>query len=979
MNPVDTLETAKAANRLTQLQTFGQSIWLDYIRRDLLKGGELQRLITEDGLRGMTSNPAIFEKAIAGSTQYQDFLDSLAGRADLDAKGRYELLAIRDIQDAADLLRPVYQSTKKRDGYVSLEVSPYLARDTNGTIEEARRLWKSVARENVMIKVPGTAEGIPAFRQLIGEGINVNVTLLFAQGVYEQVAAAFIDGVEKFAASGGDVSKLASVASFFISRIDSLVDSLVGDQLKKETDATRKAKLQSILGKVAIANGKLTYEAYQRIFSSPRWKVLAARGAQTQRVLWASTSTKNPNYRDVIYIEELIGADTVNTVPPATLDAFRDHGKPRAGLAENLDEARKTMSDLAGVGIVMKDVTDKLTADGVKLFADAFDALLAAVEKNTKRSTTPTPQMNRQTASLPADLDAAVKKNLNDWRASGKVRRLWQQDASLWTNEDEAKWLGWLGITDEQLANAAKLKALADEVKSGGFSDILLLGMGGSSLCPEVLALTFPQTAGFPRLHILDSTDPAQIRSIEKQVDLAKTLFIVSSKSGSTLEPNIYKQYFFERVQQTVGSDKDKNKDQAGGRFVAITDPGSKMQLVAERDRFRHIFYGLPSIGGRYSALSNFGMVPAAAMGLDTGKFLERTKEMVEACKPTVPVEQNPGVMLGLILGTAAKLGRDKITLITSPGISDLGAWLEQLIAESTGKVGKGIIPVDREEIGAPDVYGPDVHGNDRIFAYVRLETAPDAAQDAKVAALENAGNPVVRIAVADIYNLGQEFFRWEIATAVAGSILGINAFNQPDVEASKIVTKQLTSAYESTGSLPAEKPIVEEAGFKLFTDDKNVADLIQATRSGPASDDALTAFLRAHLARLGAGDYFAVLGYVEMNAEHESLLQDLRMAVRDRKHVATCLGFGPRFLHSTGQAYKGGPNSGVFLQVTCDDAQDLPVPGQKYTFGVVKAAQARGDFQVLADRNRRALRVHLGSDVKAGLGKLVELVKQVL
>jgi transaldolase / glucose-6-phosphate isomerase len=972
MNPVDTLETAKAANPLTQLQTFGQSIWLDYIRRDLLQGGELQRLITEDGLRGMTSNPAIFEKAIAGSTQYQDFLDSLAGRADLDAKGRYELLAIRDIQDAADLLLPVYQSTKKRDGYVSLEVSPYLARDTNGTIEEAQRLWKSVARENVMIKVPGTPEGIPAFRQLIGEGINVNVTLLFAQGVYEQVAAAFIDGVEKFAANGGDVSKVASVASFFISRIDSLVDSLVGDELKKETDAARKAKLQSILGKVAIANGKLTYEAYQRIFSSPRWKVLAARGAQTQRVLWASTSTKNPNYRDVIYIEELIGADTVNTVPPATLDAFRDHGKPRQSLTENLDGARKTMADLAAVGIVMKDVTGKLTADGVKLFADAFDLLLAAVEKNTKRSTTHTPQINQQTASLPADLDAAVKKNLNDWRASGKVRRLWQQDASLWTNDDEAKWLGWLGITDEQLANTARLKALADEVKNGGFSDILLLGMGGSSLCPEVLALTFPQTPGFPRLHILDSTDPAQIRSVEKKVNLAKTLFIVSSKSGSTLEPNIYKQYFFERVQQTVGTDKDK--DQAGSRFIAITDPGSKMQLVAERDRFRHIFYGLPSIGGRYSALSNFGMVPAAAMGLDTGKFIERTKEMVEACKPPVPVEQNPGVMLGLILGTAAKLGRDKITLITSPGISDLGAWLEQLIAESTGKLGKGIIPVDREEIGAPDVYG-----NDRIFAYVRLETTPDAAQDAGVAALENAGHPVVRIAVADIYNLGQEFFRWEIATAVAGSILGINAFNQPDVEASKIVTKQLTSAYENTGSLPPEKPILEEAGFKLFTDDKNAAALAQTIGSAPISDGSLKNYLRAHLERLGAGDYFAVLGYVEMNAEHESLLQDLRMAVRDRKRVATCLGFGPRFLHSTGQAYKGGPNSGVFLQVTCDDAQDLPVPGQKYTFGVVKAAQARGDFQVLADRNRRALRVHLGSDVKAGLGKLAELVKQVL
>src|SRR6202167_1514025 len=800
----------------------------------------------------MTSNPSIFEKAIAGG-QYQDFLDSLSGRSDVDAKDRYDLLAIRDIQDAADLFAPVYKSTKKRDGYVSLEVSPYLANDTNGTLNEARRLWKTVSRENVMIKVPGTSAGIPAIRQLLSEGININVTLLFAQPVYEEVAGAFIDGVEKFAASGGDVRKLASVPSFFISRIDTLVDSLVEDKLKPETDAGRRAKLQGILGKIAIANGKLTYEAYQRIFSSPRWKALEAKGAQTQRVLWASTSTKNPNYRDVLYIEELIGPDTVNTVPPATLDAFRDHGKPRQSLTEDLDGARKTMADLAGVGIVMKDVTDKLTADGVKLFADAFDALLAAVEKSTKPSTVPAPKINAQSVSLPSDLDAAVKKNLNDWRASGKVRRLWQGDASLWTNEDVSKWLSCLGITDEQLANVSKLTSFAGEVKSAGFSDILLLGMGGSSLCPEVLSLTYPQTAGFPRLHILDSTDPAQIRGVEKKINLAKTLFVVSSKSGSTLEPNIYKQYFFERMKQTVGADK------AGNHFIAITDPGSKMQQVGERDHFRHIFYGLPSIGGRYSALSNFGMVPAAAMGLDIDRFLERTKEMVEACKASTPVGLNPGVLLGVIMGSAAKLGRDKITLITSPGISDLGAWLEQLIAESTGKLGKGIIPVDRESLGAPEAYG-----SARIFGYLRLEGAADATQDEKVSALEKAGQPVVRIAVSDTYNLGQEFFRWEIATAVAGSIIGIHAFNQPDVEASKIVTKQLTSEYETKGALPPEKPIVEEAGFKLFTDEKNAAELAKdlTKTAGTSGDNALKNYLRAHLARLGTGDYFALLAY---------------------------------------------------------------------------------------------------------------------
>jgi transaldolase/glucose-6-phosphate isomerase len=957
MNPVQTIEASKAVNPLQQLQSFGQSIWLDYIRRNLLTSGELQHLIDEDGLRGMTSNPAIFEKAIVGSTDYKDFLDSLAGRSHLDANARYEMLAIRDIQDAADLLKPVYQSTTKRDGYVSLEVSPYLARDTQGTLEEARRLWKSVDRDNVMIKVPGTAEGIPAFRQLISEGININVTLLFAQDVYERVAQAYVDGVEKFDASGGDASRIASVASFFISRIDTLVDSLLDEQLRKEKDPAREAVLRELHGRIAIANGKLTYEAYQRIFASPRWKALAAKGAQTQRVLWASTSTKNPAYRDVIYVEEMIGPDTVNTVPPATLDAFRDHGQPRLSLTEGIDQARKEMSDLAAVGISMKQVTDKLTVDGVKLFADAFDKLLEAVEKSTKHETTP--KVNQQSANLPAELDSAVKKNVDDWRAFGKVRRLWQRDSSLWTNSGESNWLGWLDITEHQLSEINSLREIAADVKNAGLSDIVLLGMGGSSLCVEVFGLTFGQMPGFPRTHVLDSTDPAQIKHIESQIDLAKTLFIVASKSGSTLEPNIFKQYFFERARQVIG-------DRAGDHFIAITDPGSKMQQVAEADHFRHVFYGVPSIGGRYSALSHFGMIPAAAMGVDTEKFLDRTEEMVQACMSCVPVHENPGVMLGLILGTAANQGRDKLTIIISPGIHDLGAWLEQLLAESTGKHGKGIVPVDREALGSPEVYG-----NDRIFAYIRLSSVPDSKQDSAVRALEQAGHPVVRIDLPETYDLGQEFFRWEIATAVAGSVIGINAFDQPDVEASKIETRKLTSEYEKTGSLPAEEPLLQESGISLFTDDRNAAEMTSAA----GSDRSLKNYLRAHIRRAGAGDYFALLAYIEMNSKHESQLQEIRTGVRDRLRVATCLGFGPRFLHSTGQAYKGGPNSGVFLQITCDDSVNLPVPGQKYSFSIVKAAQARGDFQVLADRKRRALRVHLGSDVEAGLKKLQDLV----
>jgi transaldolase/glucose-6-phosphate isomerase len=567
-------------------------------------------------------------------------------------------------------------------------------------------------------------------------------------------------------------------------------------------------------------------------------------------------------------------------------------------------------------------------------------------------------------ASLPESLATKVKATSADWQSGGKMQRLWQRDAKLWSGADEANWLGWLDIVEEQVAQQDQLQKLAKEIQARGFQHVLLLGMGGSSLCPEVLRMTFGRITHYPTLHVLDSTDPAQVKFFEHQIDIPKTLFIVSSKSGSTLEPNIFKQYFFERTRQAVGAVK------VGSHFIAITDPGSKMQQVAEADRFLHIFFGRPSIGGRYSALSNFGMVPAAVMGVDTKQFLTRASAMVQSCGPGVAVDDNPGAALGMILGTAAVNGRDKVTIITSPGISDLGAWLEQLIAESTGKIGKGIIPVDREHLASPDVYG-----NDRVFVYVRLDSAPDTDQDFKVDALEKAGHPVVRIAMSDIYELGAEFFRWEIATAVAGAIIGINAFNQPDVEASKIATKSLTSEYEAKGSLPAEKPIVEDSGIKLFTDEINATELAKAA----AGDNTLAGYLKAHLARIKPGDYFAVLGYIQMNAEHEQTLQAIRHAVRDKKGVATVLGFGPRFLHSTGQAYKGGPNSGVFLQITCDDSVELPVPGQKFTFGVVKAAQARGDFQVLAERGRRALRVHLGSNLKAGLAALSSAIQKTV
>jgi len=960
-HPREEGRTQGSRNPLRELRKYGQSVWLDYIRRHLMASGELQRFVAADGLSGVTSNPAIFEKALIGSSDYDDFLAAAAKREGQDAMSLYEDLAVADVRQAADVLRQVYDQTQRRDGYVSLEVSPYLAHDAEGTLRDARRLWNKVGRENVMIKVPATPEGIPAIRQLIGEGINVNVTLLFARDSYEAVAEAYLAGLEAAAARGGDLTRTASVASFFVSRIDTAVDALLAARLES-APAAEKGRLRGLLGKTAIANAKLAYQIFREIFRAARWSKLAEKGAQVQRLLWASTSTKVPSYPDVLYVAELIGPETVNTMPPATMDAFRDHGRPRPSLEEDLEGAFTVLDTLAQVGISLKEVTDKLLDDGVRLFADAFDRLLAAVEE--KRRGALGSAMDRMTCRLPEELRAVVPETLEEWRIRGKVRRLWARDAGLWSGRDEAAWLDWLSITEDQRARGDCFRAIAAEAKTGGFAHAVLLGMGGSSLCPEVLAMTFGAQAGFPELLVLDSTDPAQIAALQAKIDPAQTLFIVSSKSGSTLEPRILKDYFLDRVRRTVGP------AEAGRRFIAITDPGSQLDRDAETDGFRRVYHGVPGIGGRYSALSNFGMVPAAIMGLDVPGLLDRAEMMVHACASCVPPAENPGVVLGVVLGMLARKGRDKVSLVASPAVAGLGAWLEQLLAESTGKSGKGLIPVDGERLGPPGVYGQD-----RLFVYLRADRAADAAQDSAVDILEKAGQPVVRIAIADARDLGQEFFRWEIAAAVAGSLLGINAFNQPDVEASKVATLKLTAAYEATGALPVETPILEESGLRLFADPENAASLAGAA----GNDRTLRGYLKAHLDRLAAGDYFALLAYVERNRRHHDQLQAIRHAIRDSKRVATCLGFGPRFLHSTGQAYKGGPNTGVFLQITCEDARDLPVPGHNYSFGIVKAAQARGDFQVLSERGRRALRVHLGPNVPAGLAALDDAIRESL
>jgi transaldolase/glucose-6-phosphate isomerase len=946
-------------NPVKELETHGQSVWLDFLARGFVAKGGLKKLIDTDGVKGVTSNPSIFEKAIGSSDEYDGAIGEALKRGDRPVAELFEHLAIEDIRNAAKVLRPVYDQLKGDDGFVSLEVSPYLAMDTKGTIAEAERLWKEVDRKNLMVKVPATPEGLPAIQHLIGEGISINITLLFSQKVYVQVAEAYLAGLEKYIAGGGDPSHVASVASFFVSRIDSAVDKELDDKIAKANDPTEKARLSALKGKIAIANAKMAYQDYKKLFSGPRWRKLEAKGAKPQRLLWASTGTKNKAYSDVLYVEELIGSNTINTVPPATLDAFRDHGRLRDSLEENIDEAKRVLAGLEKSGSSLDAITAELVKDGVKLFADAADKLYGAVAH--KRAAAIRGSINQQKLALGAAISKAVETGTEEWRASGGIRRLWQRDKSIWTGTDEDKWLGWLDSVSAEKSKLADYRGFADWVRQQGFTDAVVLGMGGSSLGPEVIAETFGQQPGFPKLHVLDSTDPAQVRAMANAVNMAKTLFIVSSKSGGTTEPNVMKDYFFAEVSAAIGAGT------AGGHFVAVTDPGSSLEKVAETQGFARIFHGDPTIGGRYSVLSPFGLVPAAAAGIDLAKFLDLTLAMVRSCGPDVPPHENPGVQLGLAIGIAGRDGRDKVTIMSSKKVADFGAWGEQLIAESTGKDGKGLVPIDGEPLGEPTVYG-----SDRFF--IDLRTEDEAGSDNELAALEKAGHPVVRITMKSVDHIGQEFFRFEIATAVAGAVLGINPFNQPDVEAAKIKTRELTAAFEKSGSLPPEKPVLSTNEVDLYTDDKNAGALRKT-----GADGDLGSWLKAHLGRAGAGDYVALLAYVERDPAHIDALQHMRLAVRDKRLVATCAEFGPRFLHSTGQAYKGGPDSGVFLQITADDAEDLAVPGQKASFGVIKAAQARGDFDVLTERGRRALRVHLKGDLKSGLAMLDAAILKAL
>ena len=918
-------------NPLKQLLGQGQSVWLDYIRRDLVRGGELKRLVEEDGIRGVTSNPTIFEKAIAGSTDYDEALRAmLAQDPQANVEKLYEPLAIEDIQMAADALRPVFDESGGADGYVSLEVSPHLAHDTERTISEAKRLRAAVGRPNVMIKVPATPAGIPAIEELIAAGVSVNVTLMFSMKHYEAVARAYIKGVERCA----DPAKVASVASFFVSRVDTMAD--------KALESLATAQALSLLGKVAIANSKIVYQRFLQIFHGEGFAALRQRGARVQRPLWASTGTKNPKYSDVLYVENLIGPETVNTLPPETLNAFRDHGKIiEDAVRESLDEAAAVLGRLRAVGIDLDAITERLQADGVAAFVASFDQLLAALEK--KRRAMAGVELDRQELHL-GKYQRRVKGRLKDWEAEQFSSRLWQKDHSLWSREPQPELtdrMGWLELPETMEKQVADLRAFADKAKADGIKHLVLLGMGGSSLAPEVFQKTFGNAPGFPELHVLDSTHPAAVKSVEAGIDPARALFLISSKSGTTTETNSFFYYFWDKLKQLEA--------EPGRHFVAITDPGTALEKLAAERQFRATFNAPEDVGGRYSVLTVFGLLPAALIGVDVGEVLARARAMSKACSAAAAAGGNPGLILGAALGELALAKRDKVTFLCSPSLAAFPSWVEQLIAESTGKDREGIVPVANEGVGAPEKYGED-----RFFVYLRLSSDENHDLDRQVAALQANGHPLARIDLNDKYDLGQEFFRWEVAVAAAGAALGINPFNQPDVQLAKDLAKKAM-----------EKNSLGKKNGPGFKGEITVTDR-------PALEQALSAWLGSKKKR----DYAVVQAYLNPSPENTAKLQAICASIRDRLGVATTLGFGPRFLHSTGQLHKGGPNSALVLQIIDQPADNLSVPETNYTFDALIQAQAAGDFAALKQRRRRVLRVNLGSDPADGLNQLAEAAR---
>jgi transaldolase/glucose-6-phosphate isomerase len=939
------------ANPLVRLTGFGQSLWMDFIRRGTIESGELQRFVDEDGVRGVTSNPSIFEKAIAGSHDYDVAVRALS----LQGKGAEEIvqaLVLEDIRRAADLLRPIYDRLGGRDGFVSLEVSPGLARDTAGTIGEARALWRAVDRPNVMIKVPATHQGLLAIQQLTTDGINVNVTLLFGIPRYRQVVEAYIAGLETRVRLGQPLDTVASVASFFLSRIDVLVDPMLEKVMQAEGPGAELAA--RLHGEVAIASAKAAYDAYRTLFTGERFQKLAAEGAHPQRLLWASTSTKNPSYSDVKYVEPLIGPETVNTMPVETLHAYRHHGNPAPRLADGLDQAAKTLADLAMLGLDLDQLTRQLEEQGVEHFLLDYDLLLKTIDGRRQQALQE--PVDRQTYAVGKD-DPAVQRRLADLDRDRFCDRLWRKDPTLWKSDARdqrgiREAMGWLHVAEKMQANLPDLLEFASEVQAAGFKRVVHVGMGGSSLAALAFERTFPVgQRGLP-LTVLDTTDPETIRRVEAGGRLEETLFLVATKSGTTAEAVAFGDYFHDRVKAVKGA-------RAGDNFVAITDPGSALASLAQRRSFRHTFLNFADIGGRYSALSYFGLVPAALMGVDVGELLIRASRMAHSSASCVADCDNPGVTLGAVLGQLAASGRNKVTFVIPAQIASLGMWLEQLLAESTGKEGKGLLPVAGEPLGPPSVYAKD-----RVFVHFKLlgDSEPDV--DQALEGVRAAGFPLISIHMDDPLDLGQEFFRWEVATATVASLMRINPFDQPNVQESKDNTDRLLTTVRDRRALPEPEPGIREGPLSLFGAD-GVTTAVKA--------------FRRFLSQADPRSYLGLLAYLPEEPEIDRTLQALRIMLRDRLRAATTLGYGPRYLHSTGQFHKGGVDEGLFLQLTAEHGVDVPVASQPYTFSVFNRAQALGDLEALRRHGRRAMRVHLGADVRQGLEALRGCLEEAL
>jgi len=939
-------------NPLVAIRQFDQSLWLDFISRPILIDGKLQRRIADEALRGVTSNPAIFAKAIGDSTDYDAAIAALA----LQGKTTdeiYTALAVADVQAACDLFRPLYDGPDHgSDGYVSLEVSPTLVNDTAGTIAEGLALWHAVNRPNVMIKVPATLEGLPAIRRLIAESVNVNVTLIFSVERYKLVAEAFLAGLEDRAQAGLPLARIDSVASFFLSRIDVLIDP----QLEKiaAESSERGALAQSMVGEVALASAKQAYQIYKELFAGPRWAALQAQGAETQRLLWASTGNKNPKYDNLKYVENLIGPHTVNTVPVETLDIFREKGRPAVRLEADLAKAQEVLRRLPELGLNLEELTNHLEVDGAKKFNEPFGKLMEFIENKRRHALK---AIVVPTTMHLGGYQAAVDKKMQALNDQKFTEGFWQKKAELWVPDEAGQasirsFMGWLRVAETMVGRVTEIEQFVQEVKAAGFRHVVVMGMGGSTMAPIVFKAAFKQGENGLPMSVLDTTDPGTIRQIEAAVPLAETLFIVASKSGTTAEPLAFGDYFYAKLKELKG-------DRAGENFVAITDPGSQFVTSATAQGYRRIFLNFSEVGGRFSALTYFGLVPAALYGLPIGELLERAIRMMRACGAYGPVVHNPGLGLGAALGVLAQLGRDKLTLVVPEALNDLGLWLEQLIAESTGKEGKGILPVAGEPLGEVGIYGAD-----RVFVYVGYAGQADAANTAKLQQLEQAGHPVITILMNDALDLGAEFFRWEVATAVASAVFGINPFDQPNVQAAKTATDGLMRVVETQGSLPeTTNPVAHENGVDYYA-------------SVPVGS--ATEVLKAFFAQTKPGDFLSLQAYLTESPAVSASLLELRQRVQQQLHIATTSGYGPRFLHSTGQYHKGGPDTGLFVQFTDDNPQDLALPGRSYTFGTFKNAQALGDLEALQSYHRRTLRVHLGSNVERGLKTLLAALPEL-